>query len=51
MGFWANKGNSSITAADLLALRNLNLVNENGSPFDPISAGQIKTFLRSSRST
>ena len=37
LGFWSNKnGQALINGADLCELNNLNLVNGNGSPFDPV---------------
>lgn len=50
IGAWANSLNSSITETDLTRLRALNLVNENGTNFDPTSAGEVKTFLNGSSS-
>ncbi len=47
IGFWGNKnGQALITAADLAALSALNLVNANGTPFDPTSAAQLNTWLQ-----
>lgn len=46
LGFWSNKnGQALINAADLLALRNLNLRNGDGSNFDPTTNAQVRTFL------
>lgn len=46
LGFWSNKnGQALITAADLLALRNLCLRNADGSNFDPTTNAQVRTFL------
>ena len=46
LGFWSNKnGQALINAADLLALRNLNLKNGDGSNFDPTTNAQVRTFL------
>jgi hypothetical protein len=46
LGFWSNKnGQALITAADLLALRNLNLRNGDGSNFEPSTNPQVKAFL------
>jgi hypothetical protein len=48
-GFWGNKnGQKLIDAADLAALRDLNLVNANGTAFDPTTAKQVKEWLRNS---
>lgn len=47
IGFWGNKnGQALIGADDLALLSGLNLVNENGSPFDPTTAAQVRTWLR-----
>jgi len=52
LGFWSNKnGQALITAADLLALRNLCLRNGDGSNFDPTTAAQVKTFLLGANAT
>ena len=49
-GFWGNKnGQALIGADDLAMLRALNLVNENGSAFDPTTAAQVKAWLQSAR--
>jgi len=46
IGFWSNKnGQALITAADLLALRNLSLRNADGSNFDPTTNAQVKAFV------
>ena len=46
-GFWGNKkGQALIGADDLALLRSLNLVNADGSPFDPTTAAQVRTWLR-----
>ena len=46
IGFWSNKnGQALINAADLLALRNLNLRNADGSNFDPTTNAQVKAFV------
>jgi hypothetical protein len=45
--FWDNKGNKSlITAADLQSLVGLNLVNRDGTPFDPTAVGQLDAWLQ-----
>ncbi len=50
-GFWGNKnGQVLIGSDDLAMLRALNLVNENGSAFDPTTAAQVKTWLQNARS-
>jgi len=52
IGFWGNKnGQALITASDLTLLRACNLVNANGSPFDPTTAAQVKTWLQNANST
>jgi hypothetical protein len=44
--FWDNKGNKSlITAADLQSLVALNLVNNDGSAFDPNAFAQLQSWL------
>ncbi len=46
LGFWSNKnGQSLIGADDLLMLRNLPLVNADGSAFDPTTAAQVNVWL------
>jgi hypothetical protein len=48
VSFWDNKGNAkAITMNDLAALDALNLRNDNGSNFDPSTASQLQTWLRS----
>jgi len=52
LGFWSNKnGQALITAADLLALRNLCLRNGDGSNFDPTTNAQVKSFLLGANAT
>jgi hypothetical protein len=52
IGFWSNKnGQALITPADLQALRALNLVNANGTPFDPTTNAQVKSFVLSATAT
>ena len=52
LGFWSNKnGQALITAADLLALRNLCLRNADGSNFDPTTNAQVRTFLLGANAT
>jgi hypothetical protein len=47
-GFWQNNnGQALITADDLAALRALNLVNEDGSPFDPTTKEQVAAWILS----
>jgi hypothetical protein len=44
--FWDNKGDAKlITAADLLTLDALNLVNQGGAAFDPKSVAQLQAWL------
>jgi hypothetical protein len=49
VSFWDNKGNARlITATDLMALNQLDLVNNNvGSDFDPTTAAQLQRWFRS----
>ena len=50
IGFWGNKnGQALIGADDLALLSGLNLVNENGSAFDPTTAAQVRDWLRGAR--
>jgi hypothetical protein len=50
-GFYTNKnGQALIGADDLLILRNLNLVTETGSPFQPTTKAQVKDWLNAARS-
>jgi hypothetical protein len=52
IGFWGNKnGQALITAADLLLLRNCNLVKKDGTAFDPTSANQVKQWLQDATAT
>ena len=52
MGFWSNKnGGALISAADLTALRALNLRNTNGSNFDPTTVSQYQKWLSSAGAT
>lgn len=52
LGFWGNKnGQALINASDLTLLRSCNLVSANGSPFDPTTAAQVKTWLQGATST
>ena len=45
-GFWHNRnGQAIITVDDLAALRDLNLVNEDGSPFDPTATEQVAVWI------
>jgi hypothetical protein len=47
VSFWDNSSNAKlITATDLSNLDNLDLVNNNGSNFNPTVASQLQTFLR-----
>jgi len=49
VSFWDNQGNAKlITATDLTALDQLNLVNNNaGSNFDPTTAAQLQSWFQS----
>jgi hypothetical protein len=48
LGFWSNKnGQALITSTDLASLTALNLVNANGSNFDPTSKTQYRTWVLS----
>jgi hypothetical protein len=51
--FWDNQGHAKvITAADLSALDQLNLMNNNdGSNVDPTTAGQLQSWFQSSSSS
>ena len=52
IGFWGNKnGQALITDADLLMLRNCNLVSANGNAFDPNTKNQLKTWLQNATAT
>jgi hypothetical protein len=52
IGFWGNKnGQGLITAADLALLSGCNLVNADGSPFNPITKDQVKTWLQKATAT
>ena len=52
IGFWGNKnGQALITDADLLMLRNCNLVNQNGTAFDPTTKQQVKNWLNDAKAT
>ncbi len=52
LGFWSNKnGQALINAADLLALRNMNLRNADGSNFDPTTNAAVKNWLLSATAT
>jgi hypothetical protein len=52
LGFYSNKnGQATVTAADLTFLTSLNLVNANGSPFDPASAKTLATWLVNATAT
>lgn len=46
-GFWGNKNGQALIGADDLALLvSLNLVSENGSAFDPVTAAEVRTWLQ-----
>jgi uncharacterized repeat protein (TIGR01451 family) len=50
IGFWGNKnGQALIGVDDLALLSGLNLVNEDGSAFDPTTAAQVRDWLRGAR--
>jgi hypothetical protein len=52
LGFWSNpNGQRLINASDLAGLRALNLVNKNGSAFDPTTNTQVKNWLLSADAT
>jgi hypothetical protein len=52
LGFWSNKnGQALITAANLTLLDGLNLVNANGSAFNPTTKVQVKNWLLSANAT
>ena len=52
IGFWGNKnGQALINAADLAALSACNLVNADGSPFNPTTKAQVKTWLQKATAT
>ena len=52
LGFYSNKnGQATVTAADLTFLTSLNLVNANGSPFNPTTAKQLATWLLGASAT
>lgn len=50
-GFWTNKnGQALIDEDDLAMLRGLNLVKEDGTPFDPTTRQQLKAWLQDAQS-
>jgi hypothetical protein len=52
INFWDNSGNSLlITASDLAALDQLNLVNRQGTAFDPHTAAQLQSWLKNGDAT
>lgn len=52
MAFWASaKGQALIDSADLTLLDGLNLVNANGTSFQPTSSAQLKTWLLAATNT
>jgi hypothetical protein len=52
LGFWSNKnGQALITSSDLTALTGLNLVNADGSAFNPTTKDQVKTWLLNAKAT
>ena len=52
IGFWGNKnGQALITNDDLAVLRACNLVKANGSPFNPASKGELKSWLQDANAT
>jgi len=51
-GYWSNKnGQALIADADLEALSALNLMNENGTGFDPADNPSLSTWLREANAT
>ena len=52
IGFWGNKnGQALITSSDLALLRSCNLVNANGTPFNPTTKAQLMTWLQNANAT
>lgn len=52
LGFWSNRnGERRVDAADLAALRELNLRNADGSHFDPTTYAQLRTWLLNGTAT
>ncbi|MFM7321360.1 MAG: hypothetical protein ACKO5K_07540, partial [Armatimonadota bacterium] len=52
LGFWSNKNGQALVGSDDLAmLRSMNLVNGNGTAFDPLTKDQLRTFLLGATST
>jgi len=52
LGFWSNKnGQALITTADVTFLCGLNLVNSNGSAFNPTAKSQVATWLLGANAT
>ena len=52
IGFWSNKnGQALVDAADLQALRDLNLRNADGTAFDPATYSQLKAWLSKATAT
>lgn len=52
LGFWSNKnGQKLIGPAELALLSGLNLVNANGTAFDPATREQVKTWLLNAKAT
>jgi hypothetical protein len=52
LGYWSNKNGQALVGADDLALlRGLNLVNDNGTPFDPTTYAQFRTWILSATAT
>ena len=52
LGFWSNKnGQALFGAGDLALMTTLNLVNANGTPFDPPSYTAFRTWLLSASAT
>jgi hypothetical protein len=52
LGFWSNKnGQKLVDGADLAALSAMNLVNADGSNFDPSTAAQLRTWLLNGTAT
>ena len=52
IGFWGNKnGQALITSGDLAQLRSCNLVSADGTPFNPNTTAQLKTWLQNANAT
>jgi hypothetical protein len=52
IGFWSNKnGQALITNSDLALLRSCNLVDAKGDPFNPVTKGELKSWLQKAGAT